>query len=92
MGMWPKRASVEPVGRRTTQEGEQMAAIKVEDIEETVESAYHKASIVQGLLRSQKGRHKTATIEGLLRSLLDDVDDVACILLDARYQERQNAN
>lgn len=69
-----------------------MAAIEVDNIEGAIDSAYHKASIIEGLLRSPKGRQKTATIEGLVRSLLDDVDDVACILLEARYQDRQNAN
>jgi hypothetical protein len=65
-----------------------MAAIDHEEIDHAVGSAYHKASTLDGVLKSPKGRQKTAIIEGLVRSLMDDIDAVSCAILEARYREQ----
>jgi hypothetical protein len=69
-----------------------MPSIEVKEIDNAVGSALHKASTLEGVLRSPIGRQKTAIIEGLVKSLNDDVGDIACVIFEARYQERQNAN
>jgi hypothetical protein len=61
--------------------------VKVDEIDDAVIGAYHKAATIEGLLRSPKGRQKTAIIKGLVRSLMDDVDTVTCAILEARNRQ-----
>ena len=62
--------------------------ISPEAIDNTVGSAYHKAAVIEGLLRSPKrGPRKAAILRGLVNALVDDMDELACVILEARSTE-----
>jgi hypothetical protein len=66
-----------------------MAAIDHKVIEDAISSADHKAIILQGMMKSERGRQKTAIIVGLINSLAEDLSDLVCEVMEARSKERE---
>lgn len=60
-----------------------MSAISPEEVEYAVGGAYHKAAVIEGLLRSPKqGPRKNAIVRGLVNSLVVDVGTLATAILE----------
>jgi hypothetical protein len=64
-----------------------MGAIDHQVIEDAISSADHKAIILQGMMKSERGRQKTAIIVGLINSLAEDLSDLVCEVMEARRKE-----
>jgi hypothetical protein len=63
-----------------------VAAIDLEEIEDAVFSAYHKAATLKGVMDSPRGRQKTDVMAGLVESMLEDIDTLAAAMFEARKQ------
>jgi hypothetical protein len=55
--------------------------------DEALLSAHHKAITLQGMMASPRGREKTEVMAGLVSSLLNDIDTLVCVRIDAIMDE-----
>jgi hypothetical protein len=68
-----------------------MASIDVAEVEDPIGSAHHKAGVLIGLLSSPRGRKKFEIMKGIAESLFNDTGTLYCAVMEARYQERLEA-